>query len=195
MTFKLCSLFQLILFRGRTENKFYFVGSPVHVGSVPRWRTRVGDIPPVPAVEGRFAFQRVKSIIVSHLATLFSDSTLPLPLMCCSVKRIKVCLTYRCHSPWYYNPYKNAIFFSLSFFENLCDISSFPPGPIYNLVEKCSSFKVIVSHFHPCTEYVYIVLNGFNSCNAHDFFLIIEIRDYVQSIIIRKCVCVCIIHM
>lgn len=89
MTFKLCSLFQLILFRGRTENKFYFVGLSVHVGSVPRWRTRVGDIPPVPAVEGRFAFQRVKSIIVSHLATLFSDFTLPLPLMCCSVNVLR----------------------------------------------------------------------------------------------------------
>ena len=92
MTFKLCSLFQLILFRGRTENKFYFVGLSVHVGSVPRWRTRVGDIPPVPAVEGRFAFQRVKSIIVSHLATLFSDSTLPLPLMCCSVNVLRCAL-------------------------------------------------------------------------------------------------------
>lgn len=64
----------------------------VHVGSVPRWRARVGDIPPVPAVEGRFAFQRVKSIIVSHLATLFSDSTLPLSLMCCSVDVLRCAL-------------------------------------------------------------------------------------------------------
>lgn len=42
-----------------------------HVDSFSKWRTRVADIPPVLTEEGRFAFQRVKSIIVSNLLQLY----------------------------------------------------------------------------------------------------------------------------
>lgn len=42
-----------------------------HVDSFPRWRTRLADIPPVLTKEGRFAFQRVKSIIASNLLQLY----------------------------------------------------------------------------------------------------------------------------
>lgn len=42
-----------------------------HVDSFSRWRTRAADILPVLTEEGRSAFQRVKSIIVSNLLMIF----------------------------------------------------------------------------------------------------------------------------